>query len=51
MWFLVWTKKLKLEKLVCRTIYIHILMIDIFIMFHMILRVCPIVRIESIFLI
>ena len=41
MWFVVWPKKMQLNKMVCGTIPFHVLMIDIFIMLHMILSVGP----------
>ena len=37
-----WRKKLKSRKLICRTINIRVLMLEIFIMLHMILSACTI---------
>ena len=40
MWFFVCPNKLKFRKLFCCTIYIHFLMLNIFILFRMLLSVC-----------
>ena len=46
MWFVVWTHKPQLKKLICYTIHLHFLMLSIFIMSHIILLFCPLFLID-----